>query len=173
MEKKKKIQLVMGIAAVFLCGIAYLVLGPGGIGSGSDAGSETEFVAGAKAETVGTVQTETVQKTDNVTGTQVTQSAAVSGNTIYVYITGDKVIVKDSDGTAGDALVTKVDDGRVDINTAGAEELKAIPGIGDAKASAIVAYRTEHGRFKKIEDLMQITGIKQGIFNRIKDHIRV
>ena len=64
-------------------------------------------------------------------------------------------------------------DGRIDINTAGAEELTQIPGIGEAKSTAIVNYRNEHGRFQKPEDLMQIPGIKEGIFNRIKDYIRV
>ena len=48
-----------------------------------------------------------------------------------------------------------------------------IPGVGDAKASAIEAYRSEHGRFEKPEDLMQISGIKQGTFDKIKDYIKV
>ena len=64
-------------------------------------------------------------------------------------------------------------DNKIDINSAGAEELMKIPGIGEAKSSAIVNYRNEHGRFQKAEDLMQIPGIKQGIFDRIKDYIKV
>ena len=48
-----------------------------------------------------------------------------------------------------------------------------IPGIGESKAAAIEAYRSEHGRFEKIEDLMQISGIMQGTFDKIKEHIKV
>ena len=158
MEKKKKIQLVMGIAAVFLCGIAYLVFGPGR----SDAASDAEFVAGK----------ETVSATEAPKAEEQSLPGVVSGSTVYVYITGNKVVIKDMPGEK-EPEEKAPDDGRVDINTAGEEELKQIPGIGDAKASAIVSYRSEHGRFKKIEDLMQISGIKEGIFNRIKDHIRV
>ena len=160
METKKKIQLVIGIAAVFLCGIAYLALGPGR--SGAEAAGETEFVAGAT----------TVSATEEPKAEVQSAPGVVSGSTVYVYITGDNVIVNGA--PSGEAVgETVVDDGRVDINTAGEEELKQIPGIGDAKASAIVSYRNNHGRFEKIEDLMQISGIKEGIFNRIKDHIRV
>ncbi len=201
MEKKKKIQLVMGIAAVFLCGIAYLVMGPGRDGAGASA--ETEFIAGASSVTTGSVE------------------VSVTGASVYVYICGEvkkpgvytfdhdprvvevvdiaggfskkadktsvnlaaqvsdgsQVVIPEK-GKATEGSVTGTDTGQdtsglVDINTAGAEELKQIPGIGDAKAAAIVSYRSEHGRFARIEDLMQITGIKEGIFNRIKDYIRV
>jgi competence protein ComEA len=75
--------------------------------------------------------------------------------------------------TGVDAGSSQSGSDRVDINTAGPEELTNIPGIGQSKASAIVSYRQEHGRFEKPEDLMKITGIKQGIFNKIKDYIKV
>ena len=48
-----------------------------------------------------------------------------------------------------------------------------LDGIGESKAMAIIAYREEHGRFKKIEDIMNITGIKDGVFDKIKSQIRV
>lgn len=61
----------------------------------------------------------------------------------------------------------------VDINTAGKEQLMTLAGIGESKAMAIIAYREEHGKFKKIEDIMNITGIKNGVFDKIKSQIRV
>ncbi len=61
----------------------------------------------------------------------------------------------------------------VDLNRAGKEELMTIPGIGEAKASQIIGYREEHGKFNKIEDIMNISGIKEGLFEKIKDYIKV
>lgn len=56
----------------------------------------------------------------------------------------------------------------VNINTATAEELKALPGIGPAKAQAIVDYRQSNGSFKSVEDLKKVKGIGEGIFNKLK-----
>ena len=64
-------------------------------------------------------------------------------------------------------------DSRLDINTAGISELMTLPGIGSAKAEAIVSYREEYGDFSGIEDLMNIPGIKEGIFRQLKEHIKV
>lgn len=49
----------------------------------------------------------------------------------------------------------------VNINTAAKEELMTLPGIGESKADAIIAYRQENGDYKNIEELMQISGIKR------------
>jgi len=57
----------------------------------------------------------------------------------------------------------------VNINTATVEELKALPGIGPAKAQAIVDYRKENGHFKSVEDLKKVKGIGEGIFGKLKD----
>lgn len=61
--------------------------------------------------------------------------------------------------------------GKVNINTAGKEELMTLTGIGEAKAQSIMDYREEHGGFTAIEDLMQIEGIKEGVFNKIREDI--
>jgi len=61
----------------------------------------------------------------------------------------------------------------VNINTATAEQLDALPGIGPTKAQAIIDYRNEHGRFNSIEDIQNVKGIKEGEFSKIKDSIRV
>lgn len=64
-------------------------------------------------------------------------------------------------------------DGRVDLNKASKDELMTIPGIGESKAEAILKFRTEHGPFGCIEDVMKVSGIKEGTFGKIKDKIKV
>ena len=63
--------------------------------------------------------------------------------------------------------------GKVNINTAGKEELMTLTGIGEAKAQSSLDYREEHGKFGSIEDLMLIEGIKEGVFNKIKEDITI
>ncbi len=61
----------------------------------------------------------------------------------------------------------------MNINTASAADLDKLPGIGPAKAKAIVDYRTQNGNFKTIEDIEKVKGIKGGVFSKIKDYIKV
>ena len=61
----------------------------------------------------------------------------------------------------------------VNINTADKDELMLLPGIGAAKAQLILDYRLIYGDFQSIEDIMNIKGIGEGIFNKIKDYITV
>ncbi|HIT67552.1 MAG TPA: helix-hairpin-helix domain-containing protein [Candidatus Merdisoma merdipullorum] len=63
--------------------------------------------------------------------------------------------------------------GLVNLNTASEEELMTLTGIGEAKAREILNYREEHGGFQKPEELMEIPGIKEGVFLKIKDQITV
>lgn len=65
------------------------------------------------------------------------------------------------------------EDGRVNLNTATQEELMTLPGIGAAKAESILAWREENGSFTQIEDLMKIEGIKDGVFSKIKDSVKI
>lgn len=62
---------------------------------------------------------------------------------------------------------------KVNINTASVEELMQLPGIGEAKAKMILDYRTQNGAFQKVEDIMKISGIKEGVYNKIKENITV
>lgn len=64
-------------------------------------------------------------------------------------------------------------DGRININTASEGELSTIDGIGAGKAAAIVKYRQENGDFKSIDDIMKVSGIKEGTYAKIKDKITV
>lgn len=88
-------------------------------------------------------------------------TCVVDGQTIYV-----PSIYEQMEGT-------NLDDGLVDINTADKELLMTLPGIGESKAELIVEYREEHGAFESIEDLMNIPGIKEGVYNKIKDSVKV
>lgn len=62
---------------------------------------------------------------------------------------------------------------KVNINTAGREELMTLHGIGAARADAILAYREKHGSFSRIEDIMNVEGIKEKAFAKIRDDIVV
>ena len=64
-------------------------------------------------------------------------------------------------------------DGLVDLNTAGLEGLMTLPGIGEAKAQAILEYREQTGGFSAVEEIMNVPGIKEGAFAKIKDYIKV
>lgn len=61
----------------------------------------------------------------------------------------------------------------VNINTAGEEILCTLPGVGSSKAKSIIAYREKNGAFQKTEDIMNVDGIKDGLYQKIKDSITV
>jgi competence protein ComEA len=71
------------------------------------------------------------------------------------------------------AAVSDSSSGKININTAGSEELQKIPGVGPSKAQSIIDYREEHGAFTSPEDLMKITGIKEKTYEKMKDSICV
>lgn len=75
--------------------------------------------------------------------------------------------------TSEDGAARKGSSGKVNLNTATKEELMTLSGIGEAKAAAILNYREEHGGFRKIEDIKQIEGIKDGVFRKIESMITV
>lgn len=62
---------------------------------------------------------------------------------------------------------------RIDINRAETWLLEALPGIGEVRAQAIVGYREEHGPFRRIEDLLKVSGIGPSTLERIQDYITV
>ncbi|MFZ1865242.1 MAG: ComEA family DNA-binding protein [Polyangiales bacterium] len=63
-------------------------------------------------------------------------------------------------------------DNRININEAGVDELVQLPGIGPARAEAIIAER-EKRRFRRIEDILRVPGIGRKTFGRIRHSIRV
>ena len=60
---------------------------------------------------------------------------------------------------------------KIDINTAGAEELQTLPGIGPVKAQAIIEYRNAYGGFVSTEEIMEVRGIGPATYEKIKDRI--
>ncbi len=63
--------------------------------------------------------------------------------------------------------------GKVNLNTADLEELMTLTGIGQTRAEAIITYREEEGAFQAPEDIMKVDGIKEGIYEKLKDEITV
>lgn len=74
---------------------------------------------------------------------------------------------------SGNEEQAKDSGGRININTASEAQLCDIPGIGATRAAAIIAYREAHGGFQKPEDIMKVNGIKEGMYEKIKDSISV
>ena len=79
------------------------------------------------------------------------------------------LIASDGSMSAG----TSAESGLININTADALALCSLPGIGQSRAESIIAYREEHGDFAQKEDIMNVTGIKEGMYGKIADLITV
>ena len=77
-----------------------------------------------------------------------------------------------SAGEEGTSAETE-DSGKININTADVTQLMTIPGIGQTRAEAILSYRKEHGPFSKPEDIMKVSGIKNALFEKMKDYITI
>ena len=71
----------------------------------------------------------------------------------------------------GSAGTENAADARININTASQKELTSLPGIGDTKAAAILADRTENGFYEAPEDLKRVSGIGDATFEKLKDRI--
>lgn len=76
-------------------------------------------------------------------------------------------------GGLGGAAVPGGQAQKVNLNTAGKEQLMTLKGIGESRAEDIIRYREEHGPFGSIEEIMEISGIKDAAFQKIKDDITV
>lgn len=68
---------------------------------------------------------------------------------------------------------TETRDARVNLNTAGQAELMTLSGIGESKAASILQYREKVGLFQSIEELKNVSGIGEAMFERIKDSVRI
>ncbi len=116
----------------------------------------------------------------------ISEAAAVQTLNLAAYVNdGEKIYVPSVDealnstvytdansmtgSSAGGVSATK----NVNINTADRATLMTLPGVGESKADKIIAYREAHGGFSKPEDLMLVSGIKEGMYNKVKDYICV
>ncbi|BBF43317.1 late competence protein comeA, DNA receptor [Lachnospiraceae bacterium KM106-2] len=90
-----------------------------------------------------------------------------------IYIPSKKEAAKKQQVTSKDTTTKQEDDSKININNATKEQLMKLPGIGEAKAEKIIAYREKNGGFQKVDQIMQIQGIKKGVYSKIKDLITV
>ena len=100
------------------------------------------------------------------------REAMAEGAEMYgaqVNITSNSPGIRSADGASEDGS----SDGKVNINLADRQTLMTLPGIGASKADKIIAYREANGGFSSIEDIMLVGGIKEGLFNKVKDSICV
>ncbi len=90
-----------------------------------------------------------------------------------IYVPTEEEARTQEKGVGEESTATGTEQGKVNINTASKEELMTLAGIGEAKAESILKYRDEHGSFRSVEELMEIEGIKEGVFGKIKEDITI
>ncbi len=110
----------------------------------------------------------------NLAGGFTNRAAKSAINLAELVTDGMMVVVPSEEELREQSLqIQRQEAGMVNINTATADELGTLPGIGKSRAEAIIAYRQEYGDFSAIEDIMQVSGIKSGMFEDLKDKIYV
>lgn len=111
--------------------------------------------------------------TDDASTQSLNRAEAVyDGQKITVYSSDTEGYSQDDMG-GGVPAEKGITGGKVNINTADSVTLKTIPGIGPSKAARIIEYRESQGRFKKIDDIKNVTGIGDMTFENIKGYITV
>lgn len=88
-------------------------------------------------------------------------------------VVASKTAAASSPSSVSSSPSTSAQGGKVNINSANAEQLMEIDGIGEATAAKIIAYREENGPFKSIEDIKDVSGIGDKKFESMKDSITV
>jgi competence protein ComEA len=78
-----------------------------------------------------------------------------------------------SDTGSKPAKLTDPKQGQININTATAEELQRVPGIGPAMAAKVIDYRKANHGFQSVEDLLQVSGIGERKFARMQPFVRI
>ena len=119
-------------------------------------------------------------------GGEISVTGAVNVPGIYPLRSDDSIeaVIQSAGGITPDAVpsvltlrIPTVTEGqspqKIDINRAEAWLLEALPDIGETRAKAIVAYRSKHGRFANINDLLKVEGIGTATLEKIKDLITV
>ncbi len=115
--------------------------------------------------------------TEDAKAESINQALEVSdGDMIVLYTQQEWQQMQTDNGaekTAQSASSESEDDERININTASLEQLCGISGIGQSRAQSIITYREQNGAFGSIEEIMKVSGIKEGLFQKIKDKIKV
>ena len=86
-------------------------------------------------------------------------------------IGSDEVVNDFNVSASNDSYIN--DNNLINLNTADISELMTLTGIGETKARAIISYREEVGKFKEISEVMQVKGIGESLFAKIKDNITI
>ena len=107
---------------------------------------------------------------ENFTATKEKEEIEQEACLIQNGIQNDACIKDSTDDTSSSSVVIS---GKVSLNTATLDELMTLPGIGEAKAQAIIEYREEVGAFQNIEELKEVSGIGDAIFDQIKENITI
>ena len=93
---------------------------------------------------------------------------------IYIPLEGEEVEINIQQFIGGSSSSSgSADSGKININVADETQLTTLPGIGPAKAKAIIAHREENGPFQAIEGLKNVTGIGDKTFEQLKDLIDI
>ncbi len=95
------------------------------------------------------------------------------GQKIYIPTRGEVAGTGTAAAGSGEAVSSETPTGKININTATAEQLDVLPGIGPAYAGRIIDYRTSHGGFKSIGEIQEVTGIGPKTFEKLKDQITI
>ncbi len=98
------------------------------------------------------------------------------GMQLYIPKKGESLSVAGSAGKSSETvsgILSGSGTGKVNLNTATLEELQTLSGIGESRAEDILEYRETNGKFHSIEDVMKVSGIGEGIFQKIKDNVTV
>lgn len=100
----------------------------------------------------------------------------VDGERVYVprrgEVTAEPMPAGGSAGAAGAGAPERPPPAPVDLNTATVEQLEALPGVGPSIARAIVEHRTRHGRFRSVDDLLDVRGIGESKLNALRPRVR-
>jgi competence protein ComEA len=137
-----------------------------GLGKTKLNGIKDQVTFGGAATTTTPSTTKSKSKTAKASKTATNETATASGKST----TAKSSKTMTPTGSAAGKLAPGE---QININTASAEELQRLPGIGATKAQSIVDYRTQHGNFQSVEDLQNVKGIKSGTLSKLKDYIKV
>ena len=147
-ENKKLILIIGGIIILILSLILYLV--------NNNKKVEDDIVLNITTESITT-------KKEDKESFYVDIKGNVNNPGVYKFTTGDRVI---------DAIEVE-NTNLININKASLEELLTLTGIGESKAKSIIEYRDTNGNFKDINELKNVSGIGDALFEKIKDKISV
>lgn len=158
-----------------------VVTGPAGNGSPATAAAAAPTTTSVTVDVEGTVRKPGIVVLH--VGARVVDAVKAAGGSFHrdqlvglnlatVLTDGQQVVVgAPIAGSSGDRAVAS--DGRVNLNTASADDLDAIPGVGPVTAESIVSWRQRNGSFHTVDELLEVDGIGPGKFAKIKPHVTV